>query len=367
MKLPLYLHDVPNSLPDGGHRGLWYNRFFNAYTSDWKVSDTGKADWVKDNAKLTGNRNQLEQTSLRHLALITALGGRGAVFSVDWNFATGLGLAHPVENGLAWHHTLGVPYLAGSGVKGLVKAWIEIWDESLSDEMKKQCLDHWFGNNDQAGAFIFFDALPIAPVNLTADIMTPHLGKWYEKGGEIEDWRREPDHIPADWHLPIPIPFLVAKKPKLLFGIAPRHPEFSAELKNVFAALKSALEWLGAGTKTAVGYGVMQHNSDETAHLLQQIQQAAIAAKLNALSPTQQILLKLRQQFENDCSRNIKPDAGGAFMAEVRRLLDDGTNWVMPERAELADLIEKIYNYSGWSSGDKKRERKEGITRLRTP
>ncbi|MBK1695132.1 type III-B CRISPR module RAMP protein Cmr6 [Chromatium weissei] len=367
MILPLYSHDAPNSLPDGGHRGLWYNRFFNRYDANWEVRDNGKKDWIENNAKLTGNRNELEQNSLRHLALITALGGRGAVFSVDWNFATGLGLSHPVENGLAWHHTLGVPYLAGSGVKGLVKAWIEIWDESRFDEMKQQRIDAWFGNNEQAGAFIFFDALPIAPVNLTADIMTPHLGKWYEEGGEIEDWRREPDHIPADWHAPIPVPFLVAKKPKLLFGIAPRHPEFAAELNDVFAALKSALEWIGAGAKTAVGYGVMQHNSIETENLLQQLKKATRDAEINALSPTQQVLLKLRQQFENDYSRNIKPDAGGAFMAEVRRLLDDGTTWVMPERAELADLIEKIYTHAGWGSGDKKRERKERITQLRTP
>ncbi|MBV5310964.1 type III-B CRISPR module RAMP protein Cmr6 [Chromatium okenii] len=260
MRLPIYSHDAPDNLPDDGNRGLWYNRFFNRYDTDWKVSDTGKADWVKDNAKLTGNRDQLEQMSLRHLALITALGGRGAVFSVDWNFATGLGLAHPVENGLAWHHTLGVPYLAGSGVKGLVRAWIEVWDESLDDEIKDQLLNRWFGNQDQSGAFIFFDALPIAPVNLSADIMTPHMGKWYEKGGEIQNWQSEPEHIPADWHAPVPVPFLIAKKPKLLFGIAPRHSEYAAELNSVFDALKSALEWLGAGAKTAVGYGVMQED-----------------------------------------------------------------------------------------------------------
>lgn len=365
MTLPLYLHDAPNSLPDGGHRGLWYNRFFDRYDTNWKVPDDGKSGWVSDNAKLTGDRKQLEQTSLRHLALVTALGGRGAVFSVDWNFATGLGLAHPVENGLAWHHTLGVPYLAGSGVKGLVRAWIEVWDKSLSEEMKLQRIDAWFGNNDQSGAFIFFDALPIVPVNLSADIMTPHMGKWYEKGGEIQNWRSEPEHIPADWHAPVPVPFLVAKKPKLLFGIAPRHSEYTAELNAVFDALKSALEWLGAGAKTAVGYGVMQCDLDETTHLSQRIEKAALDAKLNALSPAQQTLLKLRQQFESDRSRNVKPDAGGTFMAEVRCLLDDGMTWFMPERAELADLIEKIYSYAGWGSGEKKRERKERLAQLR--
>ncbi len=365
MTLPLYLHDAPNNLPDGGHRGLWYNRFFDRYDSDWKVPDTGKAAWVKDNAKLTGNHDQLEQMSLRHLALVTALGGRGAVFSVDWNFATGLGLTHPVENGLAWHHTLGVPYLAGSGVKGLVRAWIEVWDESLDDEIKDQLVNRWFGNQDQAGAFIFFDALPVAPVNLSADIMTPHMGKWYEKGGEIQNWRSEPEHIPADWHSPVPIPFLVAKKPKLLFGIAPRCLEYASELNKVFDALKSALEWLGAGAKTAVGYGVMQINDDETTDLHNKYRELEKQVALQMLTPEQRTLQEMRIAYEQECSGNRKPDAGGVFMDKTRKLLGDGIHWPETERVQLADLIEKIYSYAGWGSGEKKRERKERLTQLR--
>ncbi|WP_240905533.1 type III-B CRISPR module RAMP protein Cmr6 [Thiorhodococcus mannitoliphagus] len=169
---------------------------------------------------------------------------------------------------MAWHHTLGVPYLAGSAVKGLVRAWVEVWDDSLDDEQRQQRLVTWFGSLDQAGAFLFFDALPIAPVNLRADVMTPHMGKWYEQGGEIQDWRHEPDKVPADWHAPVPVPFLVASKPQLLFGIAPRHRDCpKEELDAVFKALKQALDWLGAGSKTAVGYGQMQEDESGTRQL----------------------------------------------------------------------------------------------------
>ncbi|EGV32630.1 CRISPR-associated RAMP protein, Cmr6 family [Thiorhodococcus drewsii AZ1] len=269
MTLPLYLdnHPAPNAMPDGGHRGLWYERFFNAYDDQWQVPAEGKAQWVKSNAKRAGDGPSLEEAVQRQLELVTTLGGRGAVFAADWHFATGLGLPHPVENGLAWHHTLGVPYLAGSAVKGLVRAWVEVWDDSLDDEQRQQRLATWFGSLDQAGAFLFFDALPIAPVNLRADVMTPHMGKWYEQGGEIQDWRHEPDKVPADWHAPVPVPFLVASKPQLLFGIAPRHPDLASELDAVFKALKQALDWLGAGAKTAVGYGQMQENESGTRQL----------------------------------------------------------------------------------------------------
>ncbi len=369
MTLPLYRdHQAPNAMPEGGHRGLWYERFFNLYDPDWKIPETAKAQWVQANAQLAGANSVLEEAVQRHLALITALDGRGAVFAADWHFATGLGLPHPVENGFAWHHTLGVPYLAGSAVKGLVRAWVEVWDESLGEsnsDQRLQRLDSWFGTLKRAGAFLFFDALPIQPVQLRADVMTPHLGKWYEQGGKIEDWRREPEKVPADWHAPVPVPFLVAQKPRLLFGIAPRRPEFAGELSEVFSALKHALDWLGAGAKTAVGYGLMQEDPPSTEDLQRKLRARAEQEALRALSTEQRVLRQLQAQLEEHQQSNRKPDAGSAFMGEARKWLDAGLVWPAPERAELATLIEAIYGYAGWGSGAKKRERKELIERLR--
>ncbi|SDX45340.1 CRISPR-associated protein Cmr6 [Allochromatium warmingii] len=331
MTLPLYrAHQAPNALPDSGHRGLWYERFFNAYDDHWQVPAEGKAKWVQDNAKRTGDSASLENAAQRQLELVTQLGGRGAVFQADWHFATGLGLPHPVENGLIWHHTLGVPYLAGSTVKGLVRAWVEVWDESLDETARQHRLDTWFGTLEQAGAFLFFDALPIAPVNLRADVMTPHLGKWYEQGGEIAEWHHAPDCVPADWHAPVPVPFLVADKPRLLFGIAPRYVDHAAELPEVFKALKQALDCLGAGAKTAVGYGQMREDPAGTADLQHKLRKKAEQEALSALSPEQQILRRLQVQFEDYRQRNVKPEAGSAFMGETRQWLAAGREWSAP-------------------------------------
>ena len=364
MNLPLYRQQTPDELPDGGHRGLWYDRFFNRYNADWTIPEDGKSSWINDNAKQVGDKSVLDNAAQRHLTLITDLGGHGAVFKTDWHFATGLGLPHPVENGLVWHHTLGVPYLAGSGVKGLVKAWVEVWDESLDATDKAQRLRDWFGDLQQAGRFRFFDALPIAPVQLAADIMTPHQGKWYEQGGEIGDCRHEPDKIPADWHAPVPVPFLVVKQARLLFGIAPRRPEYADALTDVFSALKQALDWLGAGAKTAAGYGRMFEDAASTDALKHNAATAAAAIERAKLSPEQQQLRDLANLFAAEQQRGTK-EAGGPLIGATNQLLKDGNAWPDSARANLADLAEAIYGYVGWGTGQKKQERKARIAALR--
>jgi CRISPR-associated protein Cmr6 len=363
MNWPLYRLETTPMLATEGNRGLWYNRFFNRYGADWKIPEDGKRQWVSDNARsAAGQREVLQAQALRQLALITALGGRGAVFATDWHFASGLGLPHPVENGLAWHHTLGVPYLAGSGVKGLVKAWVEVWDESLNEEEKKRRAIDWFGTTDQAGGFRFFDALPVESVMLVADVMTPHMAKWYEQGDKIENEHREPDKVPADWHDPVPVPFLVVKSAKLLFGVAPRHPKCAEELPQVFAALKQALDWLGAGAKTAAGYGRMVEAEDASASLREKAEQAKAKAEEEGLGPEQRALRALRGRLEADQKRGIK-EAGGELINQTNQLLKDGLIWPAPERKELATLAEAIFGYVGW--GAKRKERKEKIAALR--
>ena len=362
MNLPLYCCDSEPKLEDAGNRGLWYSRFFNQYTGNWEIPDDGKRQWVSDNAKTTGQREILQATAIRHLSLITALNGRGAVFGTDWHFATGLGLPHPVENGLAWHHTLGVPYWAGSGVKGLVRAWVEIWDEALDEEKKQRRLVEWFGDLQQAGQFLFFDALPIEPVTLAADVMTPHMDKWYEQGGTISDWQKEPDKVPADWHAPVPVPFLVVKNAQLLFGIAPRRPEFARELPQVFEALKQALDWLGAGAKTAAGYGRMVEDAAKTASLEGGVAEAKKKEDDGKRSPEQRALRALQERFAADQKRGVK-EPGGELINQTNQWLREGVGWSAPDREALAALAEAIYGYVGW--GNKKKERKEKIAALR--
>lgn len=213
-------------LATDGNRGLWCNRFLTGMALDdlrYRQESMGQRE--RRNNRPAGD----VASSISAASGVDHGAGCGAVFETDWRFASGLGLPHPVENGLAWHHTLGVPYLAGSGVKGLVKAWVEVWDESLNDAEREQRLRDWFGTTEQAGCFRFFDALPVEPVKLVADVMTSHC-QVVRAGWRDQRLATGTQKVPADWQAPVPVPFLVVKSAKLLFGVTPRCPKFAGEL-----------------------------------------------------------------------------------------------------------------------------------------
>ena len=264
MPLPLYSDAKYGEKELNTHKGLWFERFFNRYTpNDWEVKvsdqDNPKKDWISLVAGKCGSKEDLAAYALKQRQLCHNLQGDSQIYKNNWHFATGMGNPHPVENGFTWHPTLGVPYLSGAAVKGIIRTWIEEWADYDPEKIAEISLK-WFGSetkdsiDNQAGQFIFFDAIPVTEVTLACDVITPHMGKWYSDGGQINQDNYN-ETVPADWHSPNIIPFLVAKDISLQFCIAPRNEEAKAELAEVMLILKLALEYLGAGAKTATGYG----------------------------------------------------------------------------------------------------------------
>lgn len=262
--------------------GLWFERFFNQYDREANKileptpnnKNQGKSFWLQQ-INSAGSKEALQDAAHRQMSLVDKLKGRHKFFNTQWHFVTGTGYPHPVENGLSWHPVHGVPYLTGAAVKGLVRAWVEQWKFAEAaggdqEAQKRELLLAWFGSDDKdakkqnaparAGDLIFFDALPVNAVKLVTDIMTPHQGKWYSEGGNIKDAAKEPEKLPADWHDPVPIPFLaVDQATAYLFSVAPRNAQAAkrVDMDEVVQCLTDALEWLGAGAKTATGYGQM--------------------------------------------------------------------------------------------------------------
>ena len=263
--------------------GLWFTRFYNRFQPDWSVGDDDKRGWIGDTVAwgASGDGGQIAHLLQRQRALCQALGGQTAELQTQGNFVTGTGLSHPVENGFTFHPVLGMPYLPASGVKGLLRGWVEVWmDHGAQGETGKTALiARWFGTAkgggdtettatkadvECAGSYHFFDALPSKPVGLACDVMTPHMNKWYEKGGDYSA-ADQASTAPADWHSPVPVPFMVVEPgTSFNFMVAPRltgnaqaDAHTCAELPRLMAELKNALEWLGAGAKTATGYGRM--------------------------------------------------------------------------------------------------------------
>jgi len=260
MSLPLYQGANPQQNEDC-HAGLWYDRCFDGYTSGWKVMEAkegkdgqgGKVTWInKMVAQPVGDQAMLQKFAERQAKLMGELKGISMHCVTQWHFVTGLGNNHPVENGFAWHPTLGVPYLTGAAVKGMLRGWCEAWlgwKEGEDDHLK------WFGSTDAAGEIIFFDAIPTEPVQLITDIMTPHYGDWYAEGDQPP--KADGSNVPADWHAPKPIPFLaVAPNQTFQFSIA-RRTASKEPIQKVLDEVLNALEHLGAGAKTAAGYGRM--------------------------------------------------------------------------------------------------------------
>lgn len=293
MTSPLYKpsEKYPPTKPDQANLGLWFSRFYDKFTPDWTVDDNSKKDWINTVAGKQGDAPRLAALQARQEALGAALGAVGNVFKTTWHLATGLGIDHPVENGFTFHPTLGLPYLPAAGVKGLLRGWVDQWMDFADKAARDDCIAHWFGseskgNSGSAGALIFFDALPTEPLYLTCDVMTPHMGKWYESGGGITA-SNEADTTPADWHSPVPVPFLVVSGAKFWVQIAPRltgnptsDAQAQAACKAAFEQLVLAFDWLGAGAKTAAGYGRLERQKDAAEKQAEELAEAGIAQGL---------------------------------------------------------------------------------------
>jgi|GEM_PF-6244625 len=256
-----------HAIANGGNAGLLWSKFFNQWPSPAharlctdgnerrpcfkSAGGEEKQRWIKIFTGSRGDEQQLEAFCQRQQERVQALGGKVVRYATTAPFVVGTGLEHPVENGFLWHHVLGVPYLPGSAVKGLVRAWAQHWLEKDKDDAEVVRLlgPHMaHEKHGEAGALIFFDALPCAPVKLIAEVLTPHDGGWRQGNAEA----------PSDWHNPVPIPYLaVGADQSFQFAIAPR-PGAKLEENDLDTAmqwLEEALEWIGAGARTTIGLG----------------------------------------------------------------------------------------------------------------
>ena len=281
---------APN--PGAMHLGLWFERFFHGYKNDFAAVNTeGRSAWLRQfDLKQAGARSELQAKAEKIQQLAASQGGQALIYQCTAPFVTGMGNPHPLENGFTWHPTLGMPYLPGSAVKGLVRAAVEL---AYQGEDKPALLKRWFGTEakgdvpEASGSFIFLDALPVAPCALVPEVMTPHMGKWYEKGGKTPTAK---DTQPGDWHSPVPVGYLTARGLQLQFAVMPRPGVPAEALEQVWQALDYALQWLGAGGKTAQGFGTMQ--VDQTALKRREREEAERQrlAALETMSPVERAI-----------------------------------------------------------------------------
>lgn len=182
-----------------------------------------------------------------------------------------LARASALENaGLSLHRVYGFAYLPGTGLKGLARAFAEtVWLETREDKVAAwadiEAVFGWAPGSDQitgndkpwkpagvpkrkdneasqAGQVVFHEAWP----KLVTDILNSHHPKYYADG-----------HPPGDWEDPVPVYFLsVRPGTAFRFPVAARRTDSDPQLVELARKwLIGGLTQLGAGAKTASGYG----------------------------------------------------------------------------------------------------------------
>ena len=222
---PEYLGgDYANASP-----ALRFGMFLPIWTKQWRKDDDGaRASWRKvaklnpsDSERgkaLAARRAALFQTLLPEASL------RLMAFSIA-PFATGFGNEHPLENGFAFLNPYGLPYLPGSGVKGVVRraaqelaedqagSWRSAEEFEVKVEKRRLSIsmtDALFGREPPPGdkkhlqgALGFWDVIPqINGGSLAVEVMTPHYSHYYNSGGNGGG------ESPHDSGQPNPISFL---------------------------------------------------------------------------------------------------------------------------------------------------------------
>lgn len=357
------------------NKGLVFNRFFDSYPEN-KSSDMHlDANSLQQLVGSAGKTSELQKCVERHSEMLASLGGKIAVFNTQGPFVTGTGINHPAENGFNWHPTLGVPYLPGSSVKGLLRAWLE-WQASEEEQSESSptndqtLISDWFGQASQAGEdtgkageLIFFDALPVEAPTVGLDIMTPHMGKWYESGQK----EMTSETIPADWHTPVPISFLVCKSAKLSFAIAPRSKKSQQWVDDALAQLEQALNWLGAGAKTAVGYGYMSFDEKSSQQLNdsgnEKVDHLQQQAQLDSLPPKQRSMQTLKNTIEQAPAAE-KNGPGSTMYNHLKQFAHEASDWPADDKKNAALFVKEMLPHIGIPPGKMPKKVKEWLKKL---
>lgn len=315
-----------------GNFGLWFNKYIplksveEPKTSDNNGDDNKPVDYYKDRYKVDVN-DSLEKKHLDQLAFYRSMGELGyktIVFyaKLKTPLVTGIGESHPHEISMVFDHTLGIPYIPATGIKGVSRlSYIlnHIFDEQgkLKDEFNKEKIDlkeienftDTFGfserNDSKRGNVIFIDAFPLKTPELKVDVMTPHYGDYYS-----DDENKIP---PADNQNPTPIKFLTVKEgTEFVFRALVKETDVEKTIK----ALKRALTEEGVGAKTALGYGMFE--------IIEEKEPAVMGKKYeewldNQLSPAE----KERRKQKEDEEKLIKEKE--EFLGKLKPDSDQGT------------------------------------------
>lgn len=320
---PRYMKDNQIGFYDHLSPAAGFYTFFPIWQNDWKMDETQKNQALEK--ILTYSKAAQEQTKAlveRQQILIDAAHPQAKLSIAAKSlspFMTGMGMEHPLENGFAFLQPYGLPYLAGSGVKGVLRQTARLLAENAFGEgdygFNPTTVEILFGSevsqggeqsdDFRRGALTFWDVI-IAPkefqnkIKLAVDILTPHQSH-YLQGNDN----------PHDSGQSVPVPFLaVGAGADFNFHVT-ANPLLLGDLTDCWQEMmqqcfKCTTEWFGFGAKNAVGYGVLKIDTRALEQQQQKIQKAQQEAQTQNMSPLEKAVFELKQLLNKDASWHKK-------------------------------------------------------------
>lgn len=172
---------------------------------------------------------------------------------------SGLGAEHPTENGFRFDPLVGVPFLPGSGLKGLARAAATLLGVP-SAETDVVLGPANLGRGGEGGLasqgdVVFLGAWPDPWPQLRVELISPHHPEYQSDQSEPVTRR---NRVASYMEEPVPVAFL-AVAPSAGFRVyLTTTGRGSKDLSRAWEWLTVGLEFLGAGAKTASGYGRMR-------------------------------------------------------------------------------------------------------------
>ena len=364
--IPSYVpQDQLKDASPGQRFGLYFQTWArnSTTTEDWKVDSSGKTTALQACCGLTvDDRQRLDALQKRQqaIALLEAehsLASFQAVSSAP--FITGLGSEHPTENGFSFLSPYGLPYLPGSSIKGVLRnaareLSVESSIDSLWGDQSANVIDILFGHDSDAdprrGALTFLDCIPQLPKRnpLIVEIMTPHLGHYYQASLDSP----AKSLSPHESNNPVPIAYLaVPPESEFTFLVTCNHLLLTEELKLndswrrlLAEAFEHAFHWMGFGAKTSLGYGAMERDNKKEMLQAEQREQAQREQAKAILSDNARLVAEFVEQCEARLASIAKKDKPNTRQHTAAQQLAkqalESDSWTAPEKIALADAIE---------------------------
>jgi CRISPR type III-B/RAMP module RAMP protein Cmr6 len=221
---------IQRSTNRGTFKSLWLQEIAGGFQSDGELAEGAYRRWL----------NVTEAAGAQYFRAVTT--GHAIV---------GMGGETVLEADLTLHTLYGFPFIPGSALKGVTRAYVtgeiaEHQSERLTEDDAQ--VRRVFGSKETGGSVVFFDALPHqGRFALALDILNTHYPLYYSE--------QQP---PTNDQHPALFTFLTVTDTIFAFALAPRHPTQNEARDDVALAsqwLQEALQEYGVGGKTSAGYG----------------------------------------------------------------------------------------------------------------